>query len=62
MPTIKIPISKLKLLFNPPCEVKYRLQNGMSTESPSLTELGKRMSMSEKDTKLCNQYLTMVNV
>ena len=55
-------IFKVKLPIYPSCEVKYGLQNGVSTECPSLTELEKRMSMCEKDTKLCNQYLTMVNV
>ena len=29
--TIKMPISKVKLSFYPPCEVKCRLQNGVST-------------------------------
>ena len=31
----------------------------VSKEWPLLTELEKRMSMYGKDTKLCNQYLTM---
>ena len=31
MATIKIPISNVKLPFNPPCEVKCGLQNGVST-------------------------------
>jgi len=29
--TIKMPIFKVKLPFYPPCEVKCRLQNGVST-------------------------------
>ena len=62
MARIKMHIPKAKLLFYPPCEVKCMLQNGVSTECPSLVELEKRMSMYEKDTKLCNQYLTVVNV
>ena len=49
----------MKLFFYPQCEVKWGLQNEVSKEWPSLTELEKRMSMYEKDTKLCNQYLTM---
>ena len=31
MTRIKIHISNVKLPFYPPCEVKYRLQNGVST-------------------------------
>ena len=31
MTRIKMHISKVKLPFYPPCEVKYRLQNGVST-------------------------------
>ena len=31
MATIKMHISKVKSLFYPPCEVKYMLQNGVST-------------------------------
>ena len=34
----------------------------VSTKCPSLTKLEKWMSMHENDTKLCNQYLTMVSV
>ena len=33
MTRIKIHISNVKLPFYPPCEVKYRLQNGVSTIS-----------------------------
>ena len=33
MTRIKIHISNVKLPFYPPCEVKYRLQNGVSTPS-----------------------------
>ena len=33
MATIKMPISKVKLPFYPSCEVKYRLQNGVSTQT-----------------------------
>ena len=62
MAKIKMHISKVKLLFNPPCKIKCRLQNEVSIECPSLTNLKKQMSMYEKDTKLCNQYLTVVNV
>ena len=35
MTRIKIHISNVKLPFYPPCEVKYRLQNGVSTMSLS---------------------------
>ena len=62
MATTKVPIFKVKLPFYHPCEVKCGLQNGVSIECPSLIELEKRISMYEKDTKLCNQYLSMVNV
>ena len=50
MAIIKMHIPKAKLPFYPPYEVKYRLQNGVSTECPSLAELEKRMSMYERDT------------
>ena len=43
-------IFKAKLPFYLPGEVKCRLQNEVSTECPSLTELEKRMLMYEKDT------------
>ena len=33
MTRIKLHISNVKLPFYPPCEVKCRLQNGVSTES-----------------------------
>ena len=42
-------IPKAKFPFYPPCEVKCRLQNGVSTECPSLAELDKGMSMYERD-------------
>ena len=61
MAAIKMPISNVKLLFYPPCKVKCGLENSVSTKCPSLTKLEKWMSMYEND-KLCNQYLTMVNV
>ena len=61
MVRIKIHISKEKLPFYPLDNVKCRLQNEVSTECPVLKKLEKRMSMYESDTKLCNQYLTMVN-
>ena len=48
MATIKMSISKVKLPFYLPCEVKWSLQNGLSTECPSLTKLEKRISMYEK--------------
>ena len=54
--TINMPISKLKLPFYPPCEVKCGLQNGMSIEYPSLTKLEKQMSMYEK------RHLTLQSV
>ena len=31
MAIVKMPISKVKLPFYPPCEVKCRLQNGVLT-------------------------------
>ena len=34
MTRINMHISKAKLLFYPPCEVKCRLQNGVSTSAP----------------------------
>ena len=34
MATIKMPISKVKLPFYPPCEVKYGLQNGGVNRMP----------------------------
>ena len=43
-------IFKTKLPFYLPGEVKYELQNKVSTECPSLIELEERMSMYEKDT------------
>ena len=43
-------IFKTKLPFYPPGEVKYGLQNNVSTKCPSLIELKERMSMYEKDT------------
>ena len=61
MTRIRMHISKAKLPFYPPSEVKCELQNEMSIECPSLTELEKWTSMYEKDTWLCNQYLTVVN-
>ena len=48
MARIKMHIHKARLPFNPPCEVKCRLQNGVSTECPSLAKLEKRMSMYER--------------
>ena len=62
MAAIKMPISNVKLLFYPPFEVKCGLENSVSTKCSSLTKLEKWMSMYENDTKLCNQYLTMVNL
>ena len=50
MARIKMHIAKAKLPFYPSCEVKCMLQNGVSTECPSLAELEKQMSMYEKDT------------
>ena len=50
MPRIKMHISKIKLPFYPPGEVKYGLQIEVSTECPSLIELEERMSMYQKDT------------
>ena len=38
MTKIKIHIFNVKLPFYPPCEVKYRLQNGVSTVSRSSVE------------------------
>ena len=32
MATINMPISNVKLSFYPPCEVKCKLQNGVSTD------------------------------
>ena len=49
---IKIHISNVKLPFYPPCEVKCRLQNRVSTECPSLTELENQISMYERDLTL----------
>ena len=48
MARIKIHITKAKLPFYPPCEVKCRLQNGVSTECLSLAKPEKRMSMYER--------------
>ena len=39
MVTIKIHISKVKLPFYPPCEVKYGLQNGVSTDGTHSGEI-----------------------
>ena len=41
MTKIKMHISKAKLSFYPPGEVKCKLQNDVSTEFPSLIELEK---------------------
>jgi len=50
MTRIKMHISNVKLPFYPSCEVKYGLQNRVSTECPTLEELEKQMPMYERDT------------
>ena len=52
MARIKMHSPNAKLPFYPPCEVKCRLQNGVSTKCPLLAKLEKRMSMYERDLTL----------
>ena len=55
MARINMHIPKAKLPFYPPCEVKCRLQNGVSIECPSLAKL-------EKNVNVWKRHLTLQSV
>ena len=56
MARIKMHISKAKLPFYPPCEVKYRLQNGVSTKTQAKDQR-KQLHMTEIELAILRQLV-----